>query len=242
MQIIRLGKEIFEAAGLSIFLRPYDILIVSHNSGIIECVPDAVSIHAIKKNNKNYTNLHAFFMKAWENSYEEAQKNFVESMAGYSLICYILNLKDRHNGNILLDTKGHIIHIDFGFFLTSSPGGNINFESAPFKLTKEMIEIMGGYDSEMYVYYKILLYQGFLELRKQFNKLSLLLEMMRPGGNFQCFKDPARAIKDFRARFQLNLTEDQCLSFINDLVTTAAENWKTVKYDSFQKLTNGILP
>ena len=35
---------------------------------------------------------------------------------------------------MLIDSQGHIIHIDFGFMLTLSPGG-INFESAPFKLT-----------------------------------------------------------------------------------------------------------
>lgn len=50
-------------------------------------------------------------------NFEEAQKNFVESLAGYSLFNYIFNVKDRHNGNILLDSKGHIVHIDFGFML-----------------------------------------------------------------------------------------------------------------------------
>jgi hypothetical protein len=49
-------------------------------------------------------------------------------------------VKDRHNGNLLLDEEGHIIHIDFGFMLSNSPGG-VNFESAPFKLTRELLEV-----------------------------------------------------------------------------------------------------
>ena len=52
---------------------------------------------------------------------------------------YITQLKDRHTGNLLLDDDGHIIHIDFSFMLSHSPGG-ISFEAAPFKLTRELLE------------------------------------------------------------------------------------------------------
>lgn len=49
-------------------------------------------------------------------------------------------MKDRHNSNLLIDEEGHIIHIDFGYMLSNSPGG-VNFESAPFKLTRELLEV-----------------------------------------------------------------------------------------------------
>lgn len=241
MQFIRRLKTIFDEAHLSIYLRPYDILVVSHNMGMIEYIPDTLSLHSVKKNTKNYTTLLNFYLTTWNNNFEEAQKNFIESLAGYSLLCYILNIKDRHNGNILLDSAGHIIHIDFGFFLTNSPGGNINFEIAPFKLTKDMIELMGGLEGEMFGYYKILLLQGFLEIRKNFDKLDILIRMLAPGSALPCFRDFDRAINEFKDRFHLSKTDEKCIALIDQLVSIAANNWRTNRYDAFQKYSNGIL-
>lgn len=70
-----------------------------------------------------------------------------------------LQVKDRHNGNILLDNEGHIIHIDYGFILSCSPK-NLGFESSPFKLTPEFVEVMGGSGGDMFEYFKILILQG----------------------------------------------------------------------------------
>jgi hypothetical protein len=52
----------------------------------------------------------------------------------------IVQYINRHNGNILLDSEGHIIHIDFGFILSNSPK-NLGFENSPFKLTQEFVDV-----------------------------------------------------------------------------------------------------
>lgn len=124
-----------EVENLPIFLRPYEIFVTSSSSGQLEFLQDTVSLDYLKKKfpSKEWT-LATFFKKYFKDDYARAQRNFVESLAGYGLFTYLFNVKDRHNGNILVDSEGHLLHIDFGFFLQSSPG-NVGFETAPFKFT-----------------------------------------------------------------------------------------------------------
>ncbi|KZV54474.1 phosphatidylinositol 4-kinase beta 1-like [Dorcoceras hygrometricum] len=246
VQLISHFYDIFQEAGLPLWLRPYEVLVTSSYTALIETIPDTASLHSIKSRFPNISSLRDFFIaKYQENSptFKLAQRNFVESMAGYSLVCYLLQVKDRHNGNLLLDEEGHIIHIDFGFMLSNSPGG-VNFESAPFKLTREFLEVMDsdaeGVPSEFFDYFKVLCIQGFLTCRKHAERIILLVEMLQDSG-FPCFKGGPRTIQNLRKRFHLSLTEEQCVSLVLSLISSSLDAWRTRQYDYYQRVLNGIL-
>eukprot|EP00268_Persea_americana_P033710 TRINITY_DN3333_c0_g2_i4.p1 TRINITY_DN3333_c0_g2~~TRINITY_DN3333_c0_g2_i4.p1 ORF type:complete len:1003 (+),score=194.93 TRINITY_DN3333_c0_g2_i4:504-3512(+) len=246
VQLVYHFYDIFQEAGLPLWLRPYEVLVTSSYTALIETIPDTASIHAIKNRFPSITSLRDFFIaKYGENSssFKLAQRNFVESMAGYSILCYLLQVKDRHNGNLLMDEEGHIIHIDFGFLLSNSPGG-VNFESAPFKLTRELLEVMDsdaeGIPSEFFNYFKVLCIQGFLTCRKHAERIILLVEMLQDSG-FPCFKGGPRTIQNLRKRFHLSLTEEQCVSLVLSLISSSLDAWRTRQYDYYQRVLNGIL-
>ena len=64
--------------------------------------------------------------------------------------------------------------------LSSSPG-SINFETAPFKMTHEFVQLMGGEQSDMFHYFRLMFIRGFLEVRNNWEKITLLVEMLLPG-------------------------------------------------------------
>ena len=132
---------------------------------------------------------------------KNARYNFAASLAGYSLVCYILQIKDRHNGNILIDRDGHMIHIDFDYFINNSPGNNFKFEKAPFKLTAEYIEILEGKDSQCFNYFKELMINGFMALQKEYKRIVILTAMtLGVNKNLPCFFDREKIISELNWR------------------------------------------
>ena len=241
MQLLKLFNETFKKEKIPLKLKTYEIIVTSKNSGLIEFIPNSISIDSLKKKLKD-SNLNNFFRTFFAENFEEAQKNFCESLASYSLITYLLNIKDRHNGNILLDMNGKIIHIDFGFILGISPG-KINFETAPFKLTKEYIEILDGENSSLYYYFKTLLIRGFLCLKKHFVYFEKIINIMAKYSFLPCFvgRNVNDVIKGFIERFHIEKTDVEFNKFVEGLIYDSMNSWRTYQYDLFQELTNGIL-
>jgi hypothetical protein len=126
VQLIELCRDIFLDAGLELWLEPYGIISTTSSTGMIETLTDALSLDALKKK-EGYVSLARHFEVSYGHDkarLAQAKRNFISSLAAYSLVCYAFQIKDRHNGNILLDTEGHVVHIDYGFILGIAPGGS----------------------------------------------------------------------------------------------------------------------
>lgn len=244
-QLIYRMALILSRERIPVWLCPNEILALEACGGIIEAIPDTISIASLKKNDPDYTDLKNFFDSYFDDTdcRADAKANFCESLAAYSIVCFLLQIKDRHNGNILLDNRGHLIHIDFGFFFLSSPGKNTGFESAPFKLTREWVDVLSGADSHLFGVFRTLCYRTFIALRKNCHEIILLVEMLQLGNeDLTCFRGrPDDAIRELRQRFRLDLNDRACLEYVNALIDESLENWRTNWYDRYQRYCVGVL-
>lgn len=241
-QYLTLLQKIWKEEHVPLYVRPYKILVLSNDSGLIEPILNTVSLHQVKKNSQK-TLLEYFLSEFGALNSEEflcAQRNFVHSCAAYSIVSYLIQVKDRHNGNILLDNEGHIIHIDYGFILSASPK-NLGFENSPFKLTPEFVEVMGGEGGDMFEYFKILILQGLVAARKHEEKFINLVDVMRAGSQLPCFNSNSSTVQAMRSRFHINLTEEKLHALVDQMVHYSINSLTTKLYDNFQYYTNGIL-
>lgn len=182
LQMMRVMQDQFIRANTCCLLLPYVVVTTGPSRGVIQCVPRASSRDALGKTweGSMYTHFIRKFGVETSEGYRRVQRNFIRSLAGYSIASFILQMKDRHNGNILVDTDGHLIHIDFGFLFDISPGGNFKFERAPFKMAPEYIQIMGGsVDAPPFKYFVDLCVQGFIAVRRVAPAIMALASLMQ---------------------------------------------------------------
>ncbi|KAB5558261.1 phosphatidylinositol 4-kinase-like protein [Coniochaeta sp. 2T2.1] len=256
-QLIQVCHKIWVDAGVPVWVKLMRILVTGESSGLIETIANGVSLHSIKRSltlstiesgqnpRRRIATLKDHFVKVFGLPESEAHRAgvaaFGRSLAAYSIISYILQLKDRHNGNVLVDNEGHIIHIDFGFMLSNSPG-SVGFEAAPFKLTQEYVDVLGGVGSADWEEYKRLCKQAFQALRRSADNIIDLVSMMGRESKMPCFAaGVVQTTTALRQRFQLQLSADEAEQFVEtDLIGKSLGSYYTRLYDTFQYRTQGI--
>ena len=248
-QLINEFYQIFKLENTGCWLNTYEIISTGNNCGLVEMVNDSLSLDQLKQKT-NHISLKNFYKNFFGNGnedspfYKKAMNNFVSSLAGYSLVCYFLQIKDRHNGNILIDKEGHIIHIDFGFLLSNAPGKGLKFENAPFKLSKDMVEALGGVKGKYFMEFRKLLKKGFLAVHKHQSKIVILVEMMwcGHGKKLGCFERGQETIDELKNRLNPKdyVSKRSVVKLVDKLIGQSVDNWRTKWYDIFQYYVQGI--
>jgi hypothetical protein len=242
-QLIEVCTRIWEEAQIPVWTKRMRILVTGESSGLIETITNGVSLHSLKRSltlasiaaGTNPRKRIATLQDHWRKTFGEPDSDayiagvdaFTRSLAAYSIISYVLQLKDRHNGNLLIDNTGHIIHIDFGFMLSNSPG-SMGFEAAPFKLTQEYVDVLGGLLSPAFERFRTLCKAAFQALRKDAERLIMLVDLMSKQSRMDCFRAGEKNVTNsLRARLMLHLSREEAEGFVDELVGKSAGSYYT---------------
>lgn len=150
MKIIKLMDYFLKKEeDLDMFITIYNILPISNEYGYIEFVPNSTTLYHIREVLK-FSIQNFILEKNPDMDINKLRERLSKSCAVYCVITYLLGIGDRHLDNIMITNDGLLFHIDFGYILGKDPK-----PIAPeIRLTPEMIDAMGGMNSQHYRKFK----------------------------------------------------------------------------------------
>ncbi|EAY19428.1 Phosphatidylinositol 3- and 4-kinase family protein [Trichomonas vaginalis G3] len=187
LQVMRVMEYLWRKEGIDLHMRCYGVLPTGFNQGFIEVVPNAITEQALQQEKGTFAGVwdnntltdYLYKVNTTEQNQQLARENFMYSSAGYAVATCVLGIADRHPGNIMLQTDGHFLHIDFGHFL-----GNFKTklgyqrENAPFHFSPACANVLGDVNGEMFKQFRKLCGDALNILRHNSKLLVTLLMLM----------------------------------------------------------------
>lgn len=220
IQIITLMDNLLRKENLDLRLSPYKILATSVTAGAVQFVESKTITTIIRD--------HGSILLYLRNNHpdqsnelgvrEEIIETYIRSCAGYCVITYLLGVGDRHAENLLVAPSGHFFHADFGFILGRDP--------KPFapamRLSKDMVEGMGGQGHKNYRAFQQYCYTAFMALRKSSNLILNLFSLMQDANIPDIRVEPDKAVFKVTERFALDVTEEEAVQMFESLIQESA--------------------
>ena len=120
----------------------------------------------------------------------------------------------------------------------------MKFENAPFKLSEDTVDCLGGPNGKYFEDFRKLLKKGFLAVNKHRHKIIILVEMMWCGNGkkLDCFEKGEQAIIELNKRLnpKNDIHKKDIFKHVDDLIGQSVDNWRTKWYDIFQYYVQGI--
>lgn len=231
--MISLMDRLLKLENLDLHLTPYRVLATDLNEGMVEFIPSNSLAQIIPKHGSITSYLQKchpdedgpFGMAA------QYLESFVKSCAGYCVITYILGIGDRHLDNLLLRENGCLFHVDFSYMLGEEP--HRFAPSPPMKLCKEMVEAMGGAESQYYARFKSYCCEAYNILRKSSNLILNLFHLMS-GSNIPSITE--KGISKLHENFRLDLDDEEAIHFFQSLINESISAFFPQVVEAIHKL------
>lgn len=174
MNLMRYVEKILQDAKIPTNIVRYSVYPMTTEAGLIEIVKNAKTMYDIKHQMK-------FTVQNYINEYnpdrtsKQISERFMHSAAVYSIMSYLLGVGDRHLDNIMVTKDGLLFHIDFDYILGRDPKYS---NSKYLKITSEIINVIGGYNSKNYNEFKQYCVKIYNQLRLHINQFMMMLMLI----------------------------------------------------------------
>jgi len=220
LQMISLMDRLLRRENLDLKLTPYRVLATSSRHGFVQYI-ESVSVREVSDTEGSILNFFRKYHPSDSGPYgiaADVMDSYIRSCAGYCVITYLLGVGDRHLDNLMLTKSGKLFHIDFGYILGRDPKPL----PPPMKLSKEMVEAMGGVHSEHYQQFRKLCYTTFLHLRRHANLILNLFALMCDASVPDIALEPDKTVRKVQDKFRLDLNDEEALRYMQNLIDVSA--------------------